>query len=149
MKTLRSLVGNREVHHVPRDAKVIDAARRMAEKNIGAVCVIEGDLLVGLFSERDLLSRVVAKGKDPSTTMVEDVMTADLVVADVDESYEDALKKMKAAKVRHLPVISGEKLIGMLSIRDLLLTDLTEKDQELQLMQAYIYHIPPDLASRS
>lgn len=148
MKTLAHLVEGREVYYVDKEATVQEAAKHMAEKNIGAVSVIDGDRLVGIFSERDLLSRVVAKGKDPAKTKVKEVMTTDLVVAEKDESYEAALKKMKRANVRHLPVVSGERIIGMLSVRDLLQVDLSEKDEEINLMKAYIYHVPPDLSAR-
>ena len=110
---------------------------------MGAVAALDGDRLAGVISERDIMGRVVAAGLDLDQTRVRDVMTRDLVVAHVDDSHEDGLRKMKQAGCRHLPVVEGDRLIGMVSQRDLLQIDLSEKDEEIRWLNAYIHFIPP------
>jgi len=143
MKTVGALVGDREVYHVNVSESVREAARYMTERRVGAVSVLEGTRLVGILSERDIMSRVVAKGLDLDRTAVKDVMTRDLVVAHTEDSHEDGLRKMKQAGCRHLPVVEADHLVGMVSQRDLLQVDLTEKDEEIRWLNAYIHFIPP------
>jgi len=140
---LRDLFKDRELYHVTPSLAVADAARYMSERNVGAVCVLEQNRLVGIFSERDLMKRVIAVNRDPSSTRVSEVMTAKPVVVDVQESPERCLQTMKQAGIRHLPVVEGDKLIGLVSLRDLLQGDLDEKVDELKLMQDYIHYVPP------
>jgi CBS domain-containing protein len=110
---------------------------------VGAVSVLDGSRLVGILSERDVMSRVVAPQLDPDRTRVGEVMTKDLVVAQSGESHEEGLRKMKQAGCRHLPVVDGDRLVGMVSQRDLLQIDLSEKDEEIRWLNAYIHFIPP------
>lgn len=132
MKTLASLVHGRHVFTLQQDRTVREAARYMASKGIGAVPVMDGERLVGVFSERDLMSRVVAPGLDPARTPVRDVMTRDMVVAEATEAYDAALERMKRANIRHLPVIAGGRLVGFVSLRDLLLQEVEVKDTALK-----------------
>jgi CBS domain-containing protein len=143
MKTIGSLIGNRDVYHLAADVSVREAARYMTEKRVGAASVLAGTRLVGILSERDIMGRVVAKGLDPDRTLVADVMTRDLVVAHHGDTHEDGLRKMKQAGCRHLPVVDGDRLVGMVAQRDLLQIDLTEKDEEIRWLNAYIHFIPP------
>ncbi len=143
MKTLGTLVLGREVYHVRVEHTVREAARYMSDRRVGAVAVLLGDRLSGVLSERDIMSRVVARGLDPDSVKVGDVMTRDLVVADVSDSNEDGVRKMKQAGCRHLPVIQGDRFLGMVSLRDLLQVDLSEKDEEIRLLNAYIHYVPP------
>jgi len=140
---LRDLFKDRELYHVTPSLAVADAARYMSERNVGAVCVLEQNRLVGIFSERDLMKRVIAVNRDPGSTRVSEVMTAKPVVVDVHDSLERCLQTMKQAGIRHLPVVEGDKLIGLVSLRDLLQGDLDEKVDELKLMQDYIHYVPP------
>jgi len=141
--SLRDFCRGRQLFHVAPDNSVFDAARYMTERNVGAVCVLEGDRLAGILSERDLMKRVIAVGQDPKVVRVRDVMTAKPVVVEANEDHQSCLKVMKQANIRHLPVIDGDRLIGLISLRDLLQVDLDEKDEELRLMQDYIHYIPP------
>ncbi|MGB7621320.1 MAG: CBS domain-containing protein [Terriglobia bacterium] len=142
MKKIAELVTNREVYFVRTDQTVQEAAHYMGERNVGAVVVLEKDRLAGIFSERDLMKRVVMRGLDPSKTKIEEVMTRELVSADSEESYENCLRKMKQLNVRHLPVVRTGELLGLVSLRDLLMIDLDEKDHELKMMTAYIHYVP-------
>ncbi len=129
MRTIGALVSGREMYHLRQDQTVREAARYMTERRIGAAAVLEGDRLAGILSERDIMGRVVARGLDPDAVKVAEVMTRELVVAKADESHEDGLRKMKQAGCRHLPVVRGDHLIGMVSQRDLLQIDLSQKDE--------------------
>jgi CBS domain-containing protein len=143
MKTIGSIVEGRETYHL-RDAQTVrEAARYMTERRVGAVAVLAGNRLAGIVSERDIMGRVVAKGLDPDQVRVGDVMTKELVVAHAGDSHDDGLRKMKQAGCRHLPVVEGDRLAGMVSQRDLLQIDLTEKDEEIRWLNAYIHFIPP------
>jgi CBS domain-containing protein len=144
MASIGSLIGDRPVYAVQRDATVLEAARCMAERNIGAIPVLENNRLVGIVSERDVIRRVVADKLDPGTIQVEEIMTRELVVADASETEESCLRKMKAAHCRHLPVVSGETLVGILSLRDLLQVELTEREEKLEFLTSYMFHLPPD-----
>jgi CBS domain-containing protein len=97
---------------------------------------------VGIFSERDLMSRVVAEGLDPRTTLVEEVMTRDPLTVSPCESMENCMLLMRRHGFRHLPVCDGGRLVAVVSLRDILLHDLTEKDHEVRMMRAYIQASP-------
>jgi CBS domain-containing protein len=146
MKTLGSILEHhKEMYTVSADDTAQSAAVYMTERNIGAVTVIEGDRVVGLFSERDLMKRVVARGNDPRQVRVGDVMTTDLTTAGPGESYEDGITKMNQARCRHLPVLEGSKLLGLISLRDLLEVDSVEKAEEIRMLNTYINYVPPGL----
>ena len=143
MRSLRDLFHDRELFFITPDQTIAEAARYMTERNVGAVCVLEGERLVGILSERDMMKRVIAPNRDPGTTRVADVMTAKPVVVDVHEGFEKCLKVMKQANIRHLPVVEGDKLVGLVSLRDLLQVDRDEKEEEIKYMQDYIHYVPP------
>ncbi|MEK7366479.1 MAG: CBS domain-containing protein [candidate division NC10 bacterium] len=149
MKRLRDIIAGQSVFCLPRGTSCLEAARYMAERHLGAVPVLEGDLVVGIFSERDLMSRVVARGLDPKTTPIGQAMTKEIVVGEANEAVETALAKMKQMNVRHLPVIDGNQLIGMASLPDLLLLEVTLKDEEIRLLHDYIHYIPPGATRRA
>ena len=120
----------------------------MAEKSVGALAVLEGTRLVGIFSERDVITRVISKDIDPRSTRVEEVMTTDLIVAQANESEDACLRKMKGANCRHLPIVSGEILVGIISLRDLLQVELTEREEKLEFLNSYLFHLPPGSEKR-
>jgi CBS domain-containing protein len=133
--------GHPLIHAEPSD-KVRQVARKMAERNVGAIAVLDGGTLVGVFSERDLMARVVAAGLDPDGTRVSDVMTKQLVVAEAHDGIDDALEKMYDAKCRHLPVVRGGKLVGMLSMRDLLQVDDEQNRQRASFLKELVTYSP-------
>lgn len=143
MRTLRQVVQRLELISAQPDAPVIDAAIAMSEGRIGAIPVIEGERLVGIFSERDLMTRVVVPGLDATTTRVEQVMTHKVVTAGLDEPVERCLEKMHRAGCRHLPVLHDGRVIAMLSMRDLQKDEIRVQDEEIQHLRAHIHRAPP------
>jgi len=123
MKTIGEIIKGQSLFHVPSTATVRDVARTMSKHNIGAIAVLDAGKLVGIFSERDVLSRVVAEGRDPDQTQIASVMTTDIVVASPADDINEGLQKMRDCKCRHLPVVQDGTLVGMISIRDLLQID--------------------------
>lgn len=142
MKTLKELIGNRPLLTIQKDLTVRQASEFMTKNKIGLVPIFDGDKLVGVFSERDLLQRVVAAGKSPDEVKVGDVMTVNLVVSDENETYLECLAKMKAANIRHILVVSNDELIGVISMRDLLQADLNIKDETIEVLYNYINSKP-------
>ncbi len=121
---------------------VLEVARLMVEHNIGAVPVLLDGRLVGIFSERDLMSRVVVVGKDPALTEISQVMTEDPLTVSPSDPLETCMTLMKRHGFRHLPVCVGRELQGVVSLRDILLHDLDEKDDEVRMMRAYLHSTP-------
>ncbi len=148
MKKLRDIMREGFLFAVRKDATVAEAARTMAERNVGIVVVLENDRLIGVFSERDAVRRVIDKSLDPATTPVGDVMTTDLVVADENQDYQTAMRTMDKANIRHLPVVRKQQVISMLSIRDLMRVDMQRMDEELRFLTEYLYTVPPEVAPR-
>jgi CBS domain-containing protein len=139
MAKIYDLIKENETHTITADQSVLEAAREMVSSNIGAVPVLRDGELVGIFSERDIMKRVVAAGLDPARTRVSEVMTADPLTVDIREGIEHCMMLMKEHGFRHLPICDGKKLKGIVSLRDILLRDLTEKDEEVRMMRAYIH----------
>jgi len=145
MKSIGAIIGERRTVTVDVHASVSDVARQMAAHHIGAVPVVDNGRLVGIFSERDILTRVVAADRNPLQTPVADVMSSDLIVAECSESYETCLARMQQAHVRHLIVLEHGGLAGIASLRDLLAADLDEKSDAITLLNAYVHYIPANL----
>lgn len=142
MPTIDGIIAGQELFSVTPDASVLDAARYMAERRIGAVSVIENGFLVGIVSERDLMTRVVAEGRDPKSTSVGDVMSRRLVHGSPGDSFESCIAKMLEHNCRHLPILGNGRVVGMVSIRDLYRVDATEKANQLEAMTEYMYSSP-------
>lgn len=142
MKKLRDIMRHGFLFTIQRSATVAEAARMMAANNVGIVAILDGDRLCGVFSERDIVRKVVDHGLDPRQTPVADVMTSRLVVADADEDYQSAMQKMDQANIRHLPVVSGERLLSMLSIRDLMRVAIEDHGAEIEYLKEYLYQVP-------
>lgn len=123
MTQIAELIEGRPLIHAESSEKVRDVARRMSERNVGAVAVLDSGRLVGIFSERDIMSRVVAAGLNPDDTAIAKVMTRDIVVGKPSDDIDMALQKMHAVGCRHLPVVDSGNLVGMISLRDLLEID--------------------------
>jgi CBS domain-containing protein len=142
MKTLGELVKNKPVYVVRKDQTVLEAVKDMVRYHVGAVPVVDGDRLVGIFSERDLMVRCVAGGMDLGKTNVEDVMTKELIATNINDSWEECLVIMKKKGIRHLPVIEDDRLAGVVSLRDLMQIDVEEKEQKIDVLHSYIHYNP-------
>lgn|SRR5690349_12736688 len=138
MGCIFELVRDQQTHSVSSTQTVLDVARIMVEKNIGAVPVLTDGVLVGIFSERDLMKRVVVEGRDPSKTLVSEVMTDEPLTVEPHTTMDDCRQLMHRHGFRHLPVCEGRKLRGVVSLRDIVLHDLDERDGEVRMMRAYI-----------
>jgi CBS domain-containing protein len=121
MATLREIVNQRKVYSVDAARSVLDAARFMMEHNIGALPVLRGEDLVGIISERDIMNRVVAAGRMPGMTAISEVMTANPRAVSADETVEECLFIMREFGFRHLPIVDGRELKGLVSLRDILM----------------------------
>ncbi len=138
MATIRDLLSNRTIHYVQPEQTVFEAANYMVQCNVGAVPVLEDAKLVGIFSERDIMRRVVSEGRDPMTTRIADVMTTGVHTVAPSGSCHEAMALMQEYAVRHLPVCDGSTLVGFLSLRDLLHQKLDETVGEAESLRAYI-----------
>jgi len=130
MATLRDLVKDRRVYSVDASRSVLEAARFMMEHNIGALPVMRNGELAGIISERDIMNRVVAVGRTPGTTIVSEVMTANPRAVAADESIEECLFIMREFGFRHLPIIDGKELKGLVSLRDVLMHQAIEMERQ-------------------
>lgn len=136
------LIKSQEIYHAEMSDSVLQTVQAMVEKNIGAVPVLHNGKLVGIFSERDLMQRVVAEGRDARSTCLAEVMTDDPLTINMNEDLESCMALMRRHNFRHLPVCHEGHLIGIVSLRDILLHDLNEKDDEVRMMRAYIHSTP-------
>jgi len=128
MGNVYDLVKNRKIYSLEADRTVLEASRYMMEHNIGAVPVLRNGDLVGIFSERDIMNRVVAAGRMPGTTKISEVMTASPKTVSVQETVDNCLFVMREFGFRHLLIVDGKELKGLVSLRDLLLG--TVRNQE-------------------
>jgi len=142
MHRLRHVFDRRNVVTAPPGASVYDVAATMAAARVGAIPIIDEDRLVGIFSERDLMTRVVVPRRDPERTLVADVMTREVVTATLEDHVDFCVEKMRKAGCRHLPVLAGDRVIGVFSMRDLLRDELEEQDLELRHLRAYLHQMP-------
>jgi CBS domain-containing protein len=130
MSTLRELVKDRRVYSVDASRTVLEAARFMMEHNVGAVPVLRNGELAGILSERDIMNRVVAVGRTPGTTSVAEVMTANPRAVDAEETIEECLFIMREFGFRHLPIVEGKDLKGLVSLRDVLMHQAAEIERQ-------------------
>ena len=145
MRRISALLDGRKTVVIEQSTLVSDAARLMNEHQIGAVPVLDGDRVAGIFTERDVMVRVVAAERDAARTQVGEVMSTELIVADWHEDHTSCLRRLQQARVRHLLVLNEGRLAGIVSLRDLLAVELGEKDEAISLLNAYVHYIPADL----
>jgi CBS domain-containing protein len=144
MTKLRDIMVPGFVNAVQRGSTVTDAVQTMTDRDVGIVAVLDGDRLVGLVSERDVVRRVVAVGRAPASTIVDDIMTTKIVFATPDEAFQDAVQLMDAANIRHLPVVDDGALLSMISVRDLLRVELHARREEIRYLKEYMFHAPAE-----
>lgn len=141
MKTVQQLLeGKRHgVVSVRPETSVLDALRVMAEKEIGAVLVLDGERLAGILSERDYARKVVLEGKSSKETPVSEIMTSKLVCIRPDQSVEECMGIMTDKRIRHLPVLDHKKVVGIISIGDVVKEMLSDKEMVIKQLESYIH----------
>ncbi|HEY0005856.1 MAG TPA: CBS domain-containing protein [Pyrinomonadaceae bacterium] len=139
MMMIKHVIRDREPYSIRDTAMVLEAAEYMAQRNIGGVCVLDQEgRLIGILTERDLLNHIVVSRRDPSRINVREIMSELRAVIRCDETPHDALERMERIGTRHLPVVDGDRWVGMLSIRDLMRVELSEQGDEIKLLHEYI-----------
>jgi CBS domain-containing protein len=138
MPHVADILRGRELYSVESTQSVAEVAEWMAELNVGAIVVLDRDELCGVFSERDLLKRVVVSRRDPEQVRVGAVMTQDPITIRSSAMVEEAMELMREHNIRHLPVMEDDHVVGFLSMRDLMHFDLERKTEEVFQMRAYI-----------
>ncbi|WP_243350762.1 CBS domain-containing protein [Stenotrophomonas acidaminiphila] len=140
MQTVRQLLGTKspEIHALAPDSAVIDAIRLMAEKGIGAVLVMDGARLAGILSERDYARKIVLRDRSSRDTPVAAIMTAEVVTVTPADTVEDCLQLVTDRRIRHLPVVEGGAVLGVISIGDLVKSVIEQQRRELGQLQQYI-----------
>ena len=128
----------REIWHITSEDSVLDAIKLMAEKKIGALLVIDNEQLIGIVSERDYARKVILQGKSSSETPVRDIMSAEVFKVKSEQTVEDCMQTMTEKRVRHLPVLEDEKIVGVLSIGDLVKTIIAEQQYKIEQLESYI-----------
>ena len=141
MITIRDVIRDREPYSVRENVTVLEAAEYMAGRKVGGVCVLDGDgRLIGIITERDLLNNIVLPRRDPATLQVSEAMSQVQAVIETKDTPEEALERMEMIGRRHLPVVEGDRWVGMLSMRDILRVEVNEQGDELKLLHEYISH---------
>lgn len=138
--TVRQLINRKghEIFSIPSDATVFEALERMAEKGIGSLLVFEHDQLVGIFSERDYARKVILKGKSSRDTRVREIMTESVICVRPEHTMNDCMALMTDKRIRHLPVLEEDKVIGVISIGDVVKEIISEQEFVIDQLENYI-----------
>jgi len=140
MKKIRDVLNRKsaDVATVSAGTTIRDAVRTMSDKKIGSVLVVDNEQLKGIFTERDLMSRVVAAGVDLDSAPVDDVMSKDLITCSEDDTIEEVSRIMSNARHRHIPVIAGKQLVGIVTAGDIMASVLEDRTIEVGQLKSYI-----------
>ncbi|MBS7456075.1 CBS domain-containing protein [Coralloluteibacterium stylophorae] len=140
MHTVRQILDDKggDIVHVAPDAPVLDAIRCMAERSVGAVLVMQGGELVGIASERDYARKVILQGRASHDTPVSDIMSAPVVTALPDDTVASCMRTMTDRRLRHLPVVEGGRVVGVISIGDLVKAVIEDQQLQIDALQRYI-----------
>ena len=141
MKSLKQLISAKgsQVYCIGPDAKVIEALQLMAQKDIGALVVLEGEKLVGVISERDYARKVILHGRSSQDVRVREIMTSEVITVDPTRTVEECMALVTQKRIRHLPVTEGNSLIGVVSIGDLVKEVIAEQEQTIKQLESYIH----------
>jgi len=142
MATARHLLDrkNRAIFSIGPDEPVLEAIRLMAEHHIGALLVMKSDELVGIVSERDYARKVILKGRSSADTPVSQIMSSPVVTVSMNNNVQECMQLMTARRIRHLPVVEGRRVVGMISIGDLVKAVMEEQQQTIEQLESYIHH---------
>lgn len=141
MTTVRMLLDrkDRAIYSVEAQAPVLNAIRLMAEHSVGALLVMKGAALEGIVSERDYARKVILRGRSSSDTPVGDIMTSPVLTVSLDDTVQRCMQLMTDKRVRHLPVVDGGRVVGMVSIGDLVKAVIAEQQQQIEQLESYIH----------
>lgn len=141
MKTVKQLLEakGREIYSIAPEARLFDALKLMAEKGVGALVVLDNGKLAGILSERDYARKVILHGKSSHDIPVSEIMTGKVITVHPRQTVEECMALMTEKRIRHLPVAEGERLIGVLSIGDLVKEVIAEQAQTIQQLESYIH----------
>ena len=140
MQTVRDILKAKgtDVWRVEPDATVFDALKRMAEKEVGALVVMQGEQVVGLISERDYARKIILHGRASPTTLVKEIMTTPVVYIHRDQAIEECMSLMTEKRIRHLPVLEGGKLVGIISIGDIVKSIIADQQFIIEQLVRYV-----------
>ena len=140
MHTVRDILKAKgtDVWRVGPDATVFDALQRMAEKEVGALVVMQGEQVVGLISERDYARKIILHGRTSPTTLVKEIMTTPVVYIHLDQAIEECMSLMTEKRTRHLPVIEDGKLVGIISIGDIVKSIIADQQFIIEQLVRYV-----------
>ncbi|MGB5336145.1 MAG: CBS domain-containing protein [Woeseiaceae bacterium] len=140
MKLVKHLLDSKgaDVISIAGDASVLEAITIMAEHSIGSLLVMEGSTLKGIVTERDYARKVIVKGRSSKSTRVDEIMTVEVFTASVDQTVNKCMTVMTERRIRHLPVVDNDKVVGMISIGDLVQAIIADQQEEIQQLEQYI-----------
>jgi len=140
MKLVKHLLDSKghDVLSIAPTASVLDAIKLMAEKGIGALIVLDGEALAGIVTERDYARKVILKGRSSHETPVKDIMSADVLTTSADQTVDSCMNMMTDRRIRHLPVVDGDKVTGMVSIGDLVKAIIADQKEAIEQLEHYI-----------
>ena len=140
MRNVQQLLENKPYRllSISPTASVLDALRQMAEKEIGALVVLDGEKLVGIFSERDYARKIILFGKSSHDTAVSEIMTSSVVCVRLTQSADECMALMTGRRVRHLPVLSEDKVVGLISIGDVVKEMIDDQRRTIEQLEQYI-----------
>lgn len=142
MKTLRDIMRSGFLFTAQKWGMVSEAIRLMADHHVGIVIVLDGSRLAGVFSEGDVVRRVLHRGLEPARTTLGEVMTGCVITGDAEMDYESAMRAMDEAGIHHLLVTSGPRMLSIVSIRDLMRAAIRDRDEEVQRLREYLLQVP-------
>lgn len=141
MPTIRDILVRKgtDIVSVHPSMTVLEAAALMNERGIGGVLVLDNGQLAGIFSERDIMRRVVAARRDPATTIVGDVMTTNVVTTTIEVTIAECRATMTSRRIRHLPVLSGDGIVGLITTGDILAFEVDMQEVQINALQSYVF----------
>ncbi len=140
MKLVKHLLDSkgREIISIVQEASVYDAIKLMADHGVGSLLVMDGDELKGIVTERDYARKVIVKGRSSESTQVGEIMTKDLVTTTSAQTVNQCMTMMSERRIRHLPVMSGKEVVGLISIGDLVQAIISDQQEEIEQLENYI-----------
>ena len=140
MKLVQHLLDRkgRELISIVQDASVFDAIKLMADRGVGSLLVMDGTNLKGIVTERDYARKVIIKGRSSESTQVREIMSTDLITATSQQTVNDCMTMMTDKRIRHLPVLAGDEVVGLISIGDLVQAIISDQQEEIEQLGQYI-----------